>query len=216
MRSAPGSVGPTGLGASAPRRRWSRVAGALAVAAGSAALSRHEEPTPGDRRLGESLSRPRGHVVDRLAGAVTDAGSLFGLGGTVAVLAGAGRVPAAVRTVVAGGTAWGVAQAAKGLLRRARPYELGIAERLVHPPAGSSWPSGHAAVAAAMAATLAPRATPSGRVAMIGVAGLVAATRVQLGVHHPTDVVAGAALGVVVAELTAPVSDAVLRRLPGR
>ena len=151
-------------------------------------------------------------MLDRVSGAVTDAGSLYGLAATTAVLAASGRRRPAARAAIAGCVAWAVAQWAKNLLDRERPYELGIADRLVHPPAGSSWPSGHAAVAASLATALAPDLTPAGRVALVGVAGVVAATRVQLGVHHPTDVVAGAALGALVADAT----GAVATRLPGR
>lgn len=177
-----------------------------AVAAGiigaTAAAASAANPPGLDSRLGAALSRSRGRLIDRVGGAITDAGSVYGLVGTTLVLVGTGRLRAAARVGVAGGAAWVIAQGAKELVRRQRPYELGIAERLVHPPSGSSWPSGHSAVAAALATAAAADLRPAGRLVMVGVASTVAATRVQLGVHHPSDVVAGAALGALVADLS--------------
>jgi undecaprenyl-diphosphatase len=62
-------------------------------------------------------------------------------------------------------------------------------------PVTSSFPSGHA-TAAFTAATLLADGTRGG-VAYFGLAALVAASRVYVGLHHPSDVVAGAALGLV-------------------
>lgn len=192
-----------------------RRAVALGIVAATAVVARAADPPGIDARLGAALSRSRGRLADRVSGAVTDAGSLYGLVGTATVLLAAGRRRTAARVGVAGGAAWVVSQGAKELVRRSRPYELGIAERLVHPPAGSSWPSGHAAVAAALASAAAADLRPVGRVAMVAVASTVAATRVQLGVHHPSDVVAGAALGAFVADLGVSAVEAVADRLDG-
>ncbi|MBI2401580.1 MAG: phosphatase PAP2 family protein [Gemmatimonadetes bacterium] len=65
-----------------------------------------------------------------------------------------------------------------------------------------SWPSGHAAVAAALAAGywLVPRERPTPawrRWAVLGAATAVSALRVAAGRHFPSDVAGGAALGVV-------------------
>jgi len=98
--------------------------------------------------------------------------------------------------------AWGLQVGAKGLVQRARPV---VQDALEHAP-GSSFPSGHAAntAAAALATTLLvwPLLGPRGRVAVPVAAGtvtlLTAADRVFLGVHHPSDVVAGALLGTAI------------------
>jgi len=65
-----------------------------------------------------------------------------------------------------------------------------------------SWPSAHAAVAAALATSylLTPRERPPPawrRWAVVGAAAAVGALRVAAGRHFPSDVVGGAALGVV-------------------
>lgn len=189
---------------------------AFGIVAGTALAARAADPPGLDARLGAALSRSRGRRVDRLAGAVTDAGSLYGLAGTAAVLAVARRPRPAMRVAVAGAAAWVVAQGAKELVRRQRPYELGIAERLVHPPAGSSWPSGHSAVAAAIATAASAELLPLGQAAMVAMASTVAATRVQLGVHHPSDVVAGVAFGALTADLAVAAVEFVADHLADR
>jgi membrane-associated phospholipid phosphatase len=56
-----------------------------------------------------------------------------------------------------------------------------------------SYPSAHATMSFAAAAVLPP---------LLPAATAMALTRPYLGVHHPSDIAAGAALGVAVAELT--------------
>lgn len=60
----------------------------------------------------------------------------------------------------------------------------------------SSLPSGHTTVSFALAFTLSRR-YPSLRLPLYATAGLVAASRVYLGAHYPSDVVAGALLGIL-------------------
>ncbi len=178
-----------------------RAVSALGVIAATFAVARREHPGSLDTAATRLLASDRGATVDRIAGAATDVGSIFGMSGLAAVLAVGGERRLAAQTFAAGSVAWAVAQSTKELVDRRRPYELGTAERLVSIPAGSSWPSGHAAVAAAMAATIAPSRTPIGRAGAASVAGMVAVTRLMVGVHHITDVVAGAAIGVVAADV---------------
>jgi undecaprenyl-diphosphatase len=67
----------------------------------------------------------------------------------------------------------------------------------VGPLRSTSFPSGHAASAAAAACALlivAPTFAP----AWIGMALVMAASRVYVGAHYPSDVVAGVGLGVLV------------------
>jgi membrane-associated phospholipid phosphatase len=90
--------------------------------------------------------------------------------------------------------------AVKDLLARPRPTLLAPVDHA----AGYSFPSGHAAGAAAVYGALVvlvlPRAARWARALLLAAGALlicaVAASRVLLGVHYPSDVAAGAALGL--------------------
>lgn len=99
----------------------------------------------------------------------------------------------ALTTFAADSVSFGV----KDLVHRDRPF---VAHHQIHPlyPVhSSSFPAGHAATAfagATILAYVAPRAAP-----LLGlVATLIGFSRVYVGVHYPTDVLAGAAIGIVV------------------
>ncbi|WP_453087006.1 phosphatase PAP2 family protein [Streptomyces roseus] len=85
----------------------------------------------------------------------------------------------------------------KWSVRRARPLLEGVPEvrRLVTQPKTTSFPSGHAASAFAFTTGLALGA-PGWGALVAPVAVSVAFSRVYTGVHYPSDVAAGAALGV--------------------
>ena len=85
----------------------------------------------------------------------------------------------------------------KDLTSRPRPFE---AHPQIHPlyvVHSSSFPAGHAATAFA-AAVLLSYAAPKLAPAFVALAALIGWSRVYDGVHYPTDVLAGAALGAVV------------------
>ncbi len=65
------------------------------------------------------------------------------------------------------------------------------------PPAGLSFPSGHAIVAAATLVILWPYLGRTGRVIATVLAVGVGVARIYLGAHNPLDVVAGAGLGLI-------------------
>jgi membrane-associated phospholipid phosphatase len=120
------------------------------------------------------------------------------------VLALAGRRRTAADVAGLGVLKWFVAQRSKTFVRRARPYEADGVRRLIRPPAGSSFPSGHAAVAAGMTALLATRVSDPGVAwGLRALGGYVAASRVYVGVHYPSDVIGGAGLGLALASLWA-------------
>jgi membrane-associated phospholipid phosphatase len=90
-----------------------------------------------------------------------------------------------------------VNQAVKFTARRPRPDLPGLPP-LVHTMSNRSYPSAHATTSAAAAMGLS-RVLPAAPVWVV--AGLLALSRLYLGVHYPSDTVAGFALGVAVAEL---------------
>jgi membrane-associated phospholipid phosphatase len=88
-------------------------------------------------------------------------------------------------------------QAVKFIARRPRP-NLPDLPPLVHTMSNRSYPSAHATTSAAAAMGLS-RVLPAAPV--WSVAGALALSRLYLGVHYPSDTVAGFALGLAVAEL---------------
>ncbi|MEX1162520.1 MAG: phosphatase PAP2 family protein [Nitriliruptor sp.] len=164
---------------------------------------------PLDRAARDALARPLGNRADVTIGAVTDLGSVYGLGGIAATLLVGGRRRAALDSALAGSAAWIVAQSLKPTLDRPRPYQVDAAARLVSVPAGSSWPSGHSAVAAATATSLSPHLGPVSRSVAAAFVGTVAVSRLYVGVHHLTDVLAGVAVGHLCARVVRGVRRAI-------
>ena len=81
--------------------------------------------------------------------------------------------------------------------RRGRPFaQLETVQAVIPHAEGRSFPSRHVASAVAMA-LLGARSRPRLGRLMAGVAGLLALGRVGAGLHYPSDVLAGAALGTV-------------------
>ncbi|MER7347406.1 phosphatase PAP2 family protein [Streptomyces aurantiacus] len=119
---------------------------------------------------------------------------------TAAALA-ATRRPRARRAAARGVASLAVASATintfgKRSVRRARPglETVPLVRRLKRQPVTTSFPSGHSASAAAFAAGVALESPRLGA-AVAPLAGAVALSRVYTGVHFPSDVLAGAALG---------------------
>ncbi|GAA1928446.1 bifunctional phosphatase PAP2/diacylglycerol kinase family protein [Streptomyces sodiiphilus] len=161
-----------------------------------------------DRRLFERVatSRLRGveAALPRLSRAA-DQGRLWL--GTAAALSAVGG-PTARRAARRGLGALAVASLTTNTImkyatRRKRPLLdiVPAVRQLTRQPATSSFPSGHAASAAAFATGVALESTRYGAL-VIPVAAAVAASRVYVGVHYPGDVLAGCALGITAAVLT--------------
>lgn len=85
----------------------------------------------------------------------------------------------------------------KRLVRRGRP-RVDQLPALVAVPSDFSYPSAHAATSFAAASVLAEALPPT---PLYGAAVLMAATRPYLGVHYPSDVLAGMLLGLALAAL---------------
>ncbi|MCK9361545.1 phosphatase PAP2 family protein [Patescibacteria group bacterium] len=88
------------------------------------------------------------------------------------------------------------------LIGRLRPYEVSMEiVRLIPPPlTAHAFPSGHTSVAFACAAALTYGRPGWGLVALVAAAA-VGLGRVFVGVHYPSDVIAGAILGILCASI---------------
>ncbi|MFJ4819499.1 bifunctional phosphatase PAP2/diacylglycerol kinase family protein [Streptomyces sp. NPDC088801] len=111
------------------------------------------------------------------------------------------RTPRARRAAARGLASLGVASLTVGVLgkrsvRRARPvrHAVPLIRQLKRQPVTTPFPSGHAASAAAFATGVALESPAWGAV-VTPVAASVALSRVYTGVHHPSGVLAGVALG---------------------
>ena len=136
-----------------------------------------------------------------------------------AVLAFRAPRPVLPTTALVAATVWGADLVTLGLKRltsRERPYETVLEpDPLVRADIGLSFPSGHAATSFAGAVLLAylfRRPAPG----LLLLATLVAYSRVYVGVHYPADVLAGAAVGTLVALVVIAVIRLRPRIGPGR
>jgi membrane-associated phospholipid phosphatase len=94
-----------------------------------------------------------------------------------------------------------VTEILKWIVGRGRPFVGGEANafnfsHFAGNPAYYSFPSGHATTAFALAFAVSA-VWPRARVAMVVYALIIAATRLVLVAHHPSDVVAGALVGII-------------------
>lgn len=175
---------------------------AAAAAVGSVALAT-ERGRAADARLFAAVNRGHGHSADRVFAGVTELGSLYAAGAAAGTLAALGRPKPAARALAAAGVTWLLGQGAKRLVDRPRPYEADPegTRAMIAPPKGTSWPSSHPAVLTAFV-TVAGREVGASRAVRAGLTGLgvaVAASRVYLGVHYPSDVASGVLVGRAVA-----------------
>jgi undecaprenyl-diphosphatase len=126
----------------------------------------------------------------------------FTVAGALPLFAGAAALPTVRRMAVAGIAAALVSKALKSLTVRARPFRAYSAIPLGAVPLDRySFPSGHTLHAVAFSTVvLATFAVWAWILVPFTLA--VALSRVVLGLHYPTDVAAGAAVGALLAVLT--------------
>jgi membrane-associated phospholipid phosphatase len=142
--------------------------------------------------------RTRGHApgVERAAKAIAASGEYGAIWAAVGVAAAAFDPPRRRRWLAAaalGPAAIGINFAVKLAVRRRRP-ELDGLPPLGGAPSSLSLPSAHATASFA-AATAMSRIAPRRAPALYAGATVIGLTRPYLGMHYPSDVVVGAALG---------------------
>lgn len=143
----------------------------------------------------EQVARYQHHLLTEFFAPITAFGSL-----PVAVLIVLGLYllherESALFSTVGIGIAGGIEVAVNLLVQRPRPD---IVPRLIEGTAsGYGFPSGHTTIAFVLAAVLAGQ-YPRLRWYCYTIAALVGISRVYLGMHYPSDVVAGAVLGSAV------------------
>jgi len=148
--------------------------------------------------------RTRGHQpgAERAAKAIAASGEYGAIWAGVGSAAAAFDPPRRRRWLAAAAlppAAIGINFAVKLALRRQRPQLKGLPP-LGGAPTSLSMPSAHATASFA-AATAMSRIAPRRAPLLYAGAALMGLTRPYLGMHYPSDVVAGAALGVVLGRL---------------
>ena len=148
--------------------------------------------------------RTRGHppAVEDAAKAIAASGENGAIWAAAGLTAAAFDPPRRRRWLAAaalGPAAIGINFAVKLAVRRRRPELPGLPP-LGGAPSALSLPSAHSTASFA-AATAMSRIAPNRAAALYAGATLMALTRPYLGMHYPSDVVAGAALGVVLGNL---------------
>jgi membrane-associated phospholipid phosphatase len=160
-----------------------------------------------DRRLFRLINGlPHSTASDRYVSTISDLGEGLGWvagGAALAMLGGSRGRRAGLATAFASLAATYIVQAqVKPRFRRVRPFVNREARVVGTGPADSSFPSGHTASSFAAATALTffyPKAGPLA----YGLATAVAASRVHLGVHFPSDVAVGGGIGVGIGTFTA-------------
>lgn len=163
-----------------------------------------------DRWADERLERVRGaRRLDRLMVAASELGD-FSL---VWHIAGASRGlfseplagQALLFSALMGIESLIVNQGLKRLFRRTRPTESGDPRLKVRRPSTSSFPSGHASAAFFAASMLTAWGPAWTAVIWFPLALVVGTSRAYVRIHHASDVVGGAVVGAVLAQIAIPV-----------
>ena len=186
------------------RIAWAAALAGAGALIGHAAL-RTEDGRELDRTLFVAANAERSENLDRAFGAVTEAGSMYAAAAAAGALALAGRRREGGRALAGAAATWLALQGLKRVVDRPRPFlaDPDGARRLIAEPHGTSWPSSHPAVLT----TFTRIASRELDVGVVGRGALtlldvsVAASRVALGVHYPSDVASGVLFGRAIAQL---------------
>jgi membrane-associated phospholipid phosphatase len=159
-----------------------------------------------DVALFEAINAAYATAVDPIMIAATRLGMGAGVWFSLALMGMVWRRhrAAAARAILALAVTLGVNdQIVKPLVARSRPFEQAVTTaRVIQDPRPitPSFPSGHSAASIAGAMSMA-RVFPQARWAFAALAVLIAYSRIYVGVHFPSDVLAGGLLGAGVAWL---------------
>jgi len=159
------------------------------------------DPSLEERLLLQARTRCHSPLADRAVARFSDLGEhaavwfAIGLAGSALDPSRRSRWRHALETV---GGVYALNTAIKSVVRRRRPTLAGL-PALSATATGLSFPSAHSSTAFAGAVAYGHLGLP--RVPLFTLAAGMAASRLYLGVHYPSDVLVGAALGAVVAEL---------------
>jgi undecaprenyl-diphosphatase len=139
-------------------------------------------------------------TADRLfygASAVGDFSLIWHIAGVARALRGPRQEREAVGLAISLGIeSFLVNGVVKSFFRRTRPVRSQHSSRKLRKPKSSSFPSGHATSGFMAASLLSSGASKRSKALWFGAATVVAASRVHVKIHHPSDVVAGAAVGL--------------------
>ena len=152
------------------------------------------------------IERVRGNpIADRVFNAASTAGdfsAIWQVTGLVRLLGGGDRRrQAVVLAALLGTESLLVNQGVKRLFRRTRPTESGDERYEVRTPSTSSFPSGHASSAMFAATVLTSWTGRRTAPLWFGLGSVVAVSRAYVRIHHASDVIGGAALGLALGQL---------------
>jgi membrane-associated phospholipid phosphatase len=148
---------------------------------------------------------PAGETAAKTLALAGEWGAVWVAIGLAGALADPPRRERWLRGAMVAPAAVGLNYAVKLAVRRPRP-KLRRLPPLGSAPSSLSFPSAHATSSLA-AATAYGRVLPATRVPLYCLAGAISLTRPYLGMHYPSDVLAGAALGLAIGGLVPKVGE---------
>jgi membrane-associated phospholipid phosphatase len=158
-----------------------------------------------DCEVFDAVNAGHGPQADLVFATLTELGSMYAAGAAAMTLFALGRRREAIRAMAATSATWILLQGMKKVVDRPRPLDADphTSRQLIARPTGQSWPSSHPAVLTTFTRVAARELGVGavGRAGLGAVDAMVAASRVYLGVHYPSDVISGVLIGRAVARV---------------